>query len=68
MKKMPVILEELWIWIRGRFTLTGEEKVWLLLVLIICWVGLLGRYIHLKNQQPEILPPQDVSALMMRDE
>ncbi len=55
MKKNPVILEELLIWLRGRFTLTGEEKTWLLLVLFICWVGLLGRYFHLKNQTPEIV-------------
>ena len=66
--KKPVLLEELMIWLRGRVTLTGEEKTWLLLILIICWAGLLGRYIHLKNQQPEILSPQEVSALMMGDE
>ncbi len=51
--KKPVLLDELLIWARGRFTLTGEEKVWLLLILIICWTGLLARTIHIKNQKPE---------------
>jgi len=50
MKKKPLILEELVIWLRGRFTLTGEEKVWLLLILVVCWVGLTGRYFYLKHQ------------------
>ena len=52
MKKKPLILEELIIWLRGRFTLTDEEKTWMLLVLIICWVGLAGRYFYLKNSPP----------------
>ncbi len=60
MKKMPVILEELLIWVRGRFSLTDEEKIWLLLVLFICWVGLLARYIHLKNQSPEIVSIEEL--------
>ncbi|MBI9019973.1 MAG: hypothetical protein JEZ10_01790 [Verrucomicrobia bacterium] len=64
MKKRPVILEELWIWLRGRFTLTGEEKVWLLLILIICWTGLVGRYFYLKNQQPKPLTPQQIEELL----
>ena len=66
--KKPVLLDELLIWLRGRFTLTNEEKVWLLLVLIICWVGLTGRYFYLKNQRPEPLSPQEVQAIMMGDE
>jgi hypothetical protein len=53
MKKRPLVLEELIIWLRGRFTLTDEEKTWMLLILIICWVGLAGRYFYLKNQMPE---------------
>jgi len=64
MKKKPILLEELLIWLRGRLTLTGEEKVWLLLVLIIVWTGLLGRYLYLKNQQPEPLTPQQVEELL----
>lgn len=64
MKKKPVLLDELFIWLRGRLTLTGEEKVWLLLVLIIIWTGLLGRYLYLKNQQPEPLAPQQVEELL----
>jgi len=51
--KKPVLLDELLIWLRGRFTLTSEEKFWLLLVLIVIWVGLLGRYFYLRNQTPE---------------
>jgi len=60
MKKIPVILEELLIWLRGRFALTGEEKIWLLLVLLICWTGLLARTIHLKNQKPEIVSIEEL--------
>jgi hypothetical protein len=52
MKKKPLFIEELMIWLNGRFTLTDEEKNWILLVLIICWVGLAGRYFYLKNQPP----------------
>ena len=68
MKKKPVILEELIIWLRGRFTLTSEEKVWFLLILIIIWTGLLGRYLYLKNQTPESLPPKEMAALMIKEE
>ena len=50
MKKKPLILEELIIWLRGRFTMTDEEKTWMLLILVICWVGLVSRYFYLKNQ------------------
>jgi len=60
MKKLPPMIEELLIWIRGRFTLTGEEKVWLLLILIILWAGLLGRYFYLKNQTAEPLTQQQM--------
>lgn len=52
MKKKPLFLEELIFWLRGRFTLTGEEKVWLLLILVICWAGLVSRYFYLCNQPP----------------
>lgn len=62
--KRPVILEELILWLRGRLSLTDEEKVWLLLLLIIIWVGLLGRYAHLKNKSPEPLTPQQVEKLL----
>ncbi len=60
MKKKPILLEELLIWLRGRFTLTSEEKVWLLLILIIVWTGLLGRYIYLKNQAPQIVTIEEL--------
>ncbi len=50
MKKKPQILEELMIWLRGRFSLTSEEKVWMLLILIICWVGLVSRYFYVEHQ------------------
>lgn len=61
MKKRPLILEELIIWLRGRFTLTDEEKTWMLLILIICWVGLAGRYFYLKNSPPT------AARIMMND-
>jgi hypothetical protein len=50
MKKRPLILEELIIWLRGRFTLTDEEKTWMLMILVICWVGLAGRYFYIKSR------------------
>ena len=62
MKKKPIILEELLIWLRGRFSLTNEEKIWLLLVLFIVWVGLTGRYFHLKNQSPEIVSIEELTG------
>jgi len=60
--KKPVLLDELLIWVRGRFTLTGEEKIWLLLILFICWTGLLARHIHLKNQKPEIVSIEELTG------
>lgn len=64
MKKRPPLLEELVLWIRGRFTLTDEEKLWLLLFLVICWVGLLGRYFYLRTQTPEPLTTPQVEQLL----
>jgi hypothetical protein len=61
MKKRSRILDELLIWLNGRFTLTDEEKTWILMVLVICWVGLAGRYFYLKNQSPE------ATKIMMSD-
>ena len=52
MKKKSLSLEELTIWLRGRFSLTGEEKTWMLLILVICWAGLVGRYFYIKHQPP----------------
>ncbi len=64
MKKSPLILEELMIWLRGRFTLTEEEKTWILLLLITCWIGLVGRYVYLKHQKPEPIGSTPVSAVL----
>ncbi|QHI69353.1 hypothetical protein [Tichowtungia aerotolerans] len=64
MKKLPPALDELIIWARGRFSLTGEEKFWLLLFLIIVWTGLLGRYAYLKSQKPELLTRQQVEEML----
>lgn len=64
MKKKTVIPDELLIWLRGRFTMTDEEKFWMLLILIILWVGLVGRYFYLKNQTPRPLTTQEVEQLL----
>lgn len=61
------MIEELVIWMRGRFSLTNEEKLWLLLFLVILWAGLLGRYFHLKNQTAEPLSDQQVQELLFSD-
>jgi hypothetical protein len=61
MKKTPLILEELLFWLRGRFSLTEEEKVWMLLVLILCWIGLAGRYFYLTK--PASQPIEEVRRL-----
>ncbi|NOU35251.1 MAG: hypothetical protein HOO88_00520 [Kiritimatiellaceae bacterium] len=65
MRKKPLILEELIIWLRGRFTLTDEEKTWILMILVICWVGLAARYFYLKNQKPPepAIPTQQKEVL-----
>ncbi len=60
--KKPLLLEELLIWLRGRFTLTDEEKIWLLFVLFIVWVGLTGRYFHIRNQPPEIVSIEELGG------
>ena len=57
MKKRAPLLDELLIWLRGRFSLTGEEIFWLLLVLIIVWTGLIGRYVYLHSRSTDPLPP-----------
>jgi len=62
--KKPVLLDELLVWVRGRFTLTSEEKVWLLLILLIVWTGLLARYAYLRNHRPEPLTQQQVETLL----
>lgn len=64
MKKLLAVFEELLIWIRGRFTLTNEEKLWLLLLLVILWTGLLGRYFYLKSLTAEPLSTQQVQELL----
>jgi hypothetical protein len=64
MKKLPPMIEELVIWIRGRFSLTDEEKLWLLLFLVIVWTGLLGRYFYLQSQSAEPLSAQQVQKLL----
>lgn len=64
MKKLPPVLDELLIWARGRLAMTHEEKFWLLLFLIIVWTGLLGRWLYLKSQKPELLTPQQVEKML----
>jgi hypothetical protein len=64
MKKLRLIMDELVIWTRGRFSLTGEEKFWLLVVLIIVLTGLLGRYAYLQNQPADPLTPQQVETFL----
>ena len=58
MKKTSVIIEELFIWFRGRFTLTAEEKRWVLLILFICFTGLTARYFYLKNKPLASMPAE----------
>jgi hypothetical protein len=65
--KPPVFIEELLIWLRSRFSLTQEEKNWALLILVIFWVGLLGRYLYLKNQTADVLTPQQIEALRISE-
>ncbi len=64
MKTLPPILEEIIIWIRGRFSLTGEEKWWLLIFLIIIWTGLLGRYFYLEGQKAAALTSPQIEQLL----
>lgn len=64
MKKFHPVIQEIGIWLRGRFSLTSEEKFWLLLFLIILWAGLLGRYLYMKNQDPKRLTPRQVETLI----
>jgi hypothetical protein len=60
MKKRPVLIDELIIWLRGRFSLTDEEKLWLLVLLVICWAGLLGRTLSTRSQSSEPLSATEI--------
>jgi len=68
MKKRTVILEELLLGLRNRFTLTQEEKKGLLFILIIFWVGLLARTFYLKEQTREMQTPQGLKTFTMGNE
>jgi hypothetical protein len=63
--KTPAVLNELLIWARGRLALTAEEKVWLLVVLVLVWLGLTARALY-KESQPntpiEIEAPQEATS------
>ncbi len=63
-RKNSILIEEIIIWFRSRFTLTGEEKNWILLILLILWVGLVARYFHQKDRRPHAPPPAREEKLL----
>lgn len=45
-------------WLRSWFDLAPGERKFLAGILAIALVGLVARYVHLKNQKPEPVVPQ----------
>lgn len=47
-------------WLRSWFGLAPDERKFVAGILAIALVGLVARYVHLKNQKPEPIAPQGV--------
>jgi hypothetical protein len=47
-------------WLRSWFDLAPDERKFIAGILAIALVGLVARYVHLKNQKPEPVAPQGV--------
>lgn len=62
MKKPSPAVDEIKLWLKGRFALTADEKFSLLLIFAIFWIGLVCRCFFLRGQKPERLPPEAVSC------
>ncbi len=58
------LFNELTLWVRGRFSITNEEKGWILLILLIVFVGLIGRHAYLKKQTSHPLTPPQLQDLL----
>lgn len=57
------MVDELWVWLRGRFSLTGEEAFAVFVVLLILWTGLLGRYFYRRGQTAsQVASPQEAAT------
>jgi hypothetical protein len=47
-------------WLRSSFDLAPDERKFVAGILAIALVGLVARYVHLKNQKPEPVAPEGV--------
>jgi hypothetical protein len=47
-------------WLRSWFDLAPDERKFVAGILAIAVVGLVARYVHLKNQKPEPVSPEGV--------
>ena len=47
-------------WVRSWFDLAPDERKFVAGILAIALVGLVARYVHLKNQKPEPTAPEGV--------
>ena len=47
-------------WLRSWFDLAPDERKFVAGILAIALVGLVARYVHLKNQKPEPVVPEGV--------
>jgi len=47
-------------WLRAWFDLAPDERKFVAGILAIALIGLLARYVHLKNQKPEPIVPEGV--------
>ena len=48
-------------WVRSWFDLAPDERKFVAGILAIALVGLVARYVHLKNQKPEPVTPEGVA-------
>ena len=47
-------------WLRSWFDLAPDERKFIAGILAIALVGLVARYVHMKNQKPEPVAPEGV--------
>jgi hypothetical protein len=47
-------------WLRSWFDLAPDERKFVAGIMAIALVGLVARYVHLKNQKPEPIAPEGV--------
>ena len=47
-------------WLRSWFSLAPDERKMIAGILVIALIGLVARYVHLRNQRPDPIQPEGV--------